>query len=250
MKVKPYFFTMLSVSLILVLLSATRALTQSRSLKMAVGLSLAPYVISETNSGISLEIVMGALKLKGYTLAPIYVPFGERVKAYEEQKLDSIMTIDERSGVQAFYSDVVTTYQNVAICLKSKHLPIARMSDLRGKHLIAFQDATIYLGEEFAAAAKAGQYEEVATQADQVLALYAGKADVIVMDKNIFLYYRAQVAKQIDVTQPIVMHGLFPKNEYKAAFTSKDVRDDFNEGLKRLRESGEYKRIMKRYIKA
>ncbi len=45
---------------------------------------------------------MGALKLKGYTLEPIYVPFGERVKAYEEQKLDGIMTIDERSGVQAF----------------------------------------------------------------------------------------------------------------------------------------------------
>ena len=81
---------MISVSVILVLLSATHVLTQSRSIKMAVGLSLAPYVIPETNSGISLEIVMGALKLKGYTLDPIYVPFGERVKAYEEQKLDGI----------------------------------------------------------------------------------------------------------------------------------------------------------------
>jgi len=196
-----------------------------------------------------LEIVRGALKLKGYTLDPIYVPFGERVKAYEEQKLDGIMTIDERSGVQAFYSDVVTTYQNVAISLKSKNLPIARLSDLRGKHLIAFQDATIYLGEEFTAAAKASQYEEVATQADQVLALYAGRADVIVLDKNIFLYYRDKVAKQIDVTQPIVMHDLFPQNDYKAAFAAKDVRDDFNEGLKRLRESGECERIIKRYIR-
>src|SRR5712691_12547876 len=64
-KVRRYFFTMISVSVILVLLSATHVLTQSRSIKMAVGLSLAPYVIPETNSGISLEIVMGALKLKG-----------------------------------------------------------------------------------------------------------------------------------------------------------------------------------------
>ncbi len=51
------------------------------------------------------------------------------------------------------------------------------------------------------------------------------------------------------MTQPIVMHDLFPQNDYKAAFAAKDVRDDFNEGLKRLRESGEYERIIKRYTR-
>jgi polar amino acid transport system substrate-binding protein len=46
-------------------------------LKVAIGLSLPPYVISESNSGFELDLVREALAKAGYAIKPVYMDFGQ-----------------------------------------------------------------------------------------------------------------------------------------------------------------------------
>ena len=53
----------------------------------------------------------------------------------------------------------------------------------------------------------------------------------------------------MDTGQAVRFHPIFPPTEYFVAFRDKALRDSFNRGLKRLRDSGEYRRIEARYAR-
>ena len=82
------------------------------------------------------------------------------------------------------------------------------------------------------------RYGEIADQSNQVKLLFLGRADAIVMDINIFKYFRRNI-KDSDVGADVVISQIFPPTAYKVAFVDKDVRDRFNAGLEdsRLRAS-------------
>jgi len=52
----------------------------------------------------------------------------------------------------------------------------------------------------------------------------------------------------VDTTQPIDMWTVFPKVSFRVGFVDKKIRDDFNDALKQLRETGRYDEIIKKYI--
>jgi len=216
---------------------------------MAVGLALPPYNIPETNSGMELEIVREALKLKGYDIVPKYVPFARVKRELKNHTVDGALTITPDSGIEAFYSDRHIICQNVAVSLKKNNFNIRSIPDLKDKSVLAFQDATIYLGRDFAA--MAGQntdYREIAKQQLQINLLYSNRVDTVVLDENIFYYHRMK-NDMVDISQPIDIWRIFPPSPFNVAFIDKTVRDDFNEGLKELRESGRYDEIVQKYIK-
>ncbi|MBF0289428.1 MAG: ABC transporter substrate-binding protein [SAR324 cluster bacterium] len=220
----------------------------AEDLHIAIGRSLPPYVIQKSNSGMELDIVRESLKHKGYSLKPRYVALKQVPIVYNKKWVDGAMTITEDFGINAYFSDVVMTYQNFAITLAKNNLQINLIEDLQGKSIVAFQNAKIYLGEAFSKAVQSNpSYSEVANQLYQVNRLYSGRADVVISDKNIFLYYKIQ-AQVPDTKQKIVFHSVFPPNPYKVAFREQKIRNDFNVGLKQLRESGRYQKIIQHYI--
>ena len=168
----------------------------------------------------------------------------------KEKSVDCALTINEASGVTGvFYSQSHITYQNVVVALKAKGLKIARADDLKALRVVAFQEATNYLGNEFRAMAKANtNYSEVANQEAQVKMLYQDRADAIVMDVNIYKYFK-QAIKDVKVDAEVTLYPIFPPTNYKVAFTSKEVCQKFNESLNKLKASGKYETIFKTYIK-
>lgn len=74
-------------------------LGESRELTLAVGLTIPPYNIPETNSGIELDIVREALKAKGYSIKPKYVPFARRNLELSNREADGVLTINTDSGI-------------------------------------------------------------------------------------------------------------------------------------------------------
>ena len=63
------------------------------------------------------------------------------------------------------------------------------------------------------------------------------------MDKNIFKYYLKQAylegkLTEKDLKQQAICHQIFPPTEYKFAFLSEQIRDDFNAGLKQITQDG------------
>jgi len=156
------------------------------------------------------------------------------------------------SGVKAFYSDSHVTYRNFAITLASRDIRLDRVEDLAGKSVLAFQNARSYLGPAYAAAIAANpHYREEAGQALQPLLLFLGRTDVVIADRNIFTWFAAtpEVTTKSDATQAVRFHPIFPPTDYYVAFRTEALRDSFNRGLKRLRDSGEVQRIRERYAR-
>ncbi len=234
--------------LIIVLLAlCISATVHARDVTLVAGLSLPPYIIQDSNSGMEYEIIKEVLAGNGHTLVLKYVPFVRLTVDYK--KYDGAVTINESSGVAGNYSDVVITYQNDAISLKDKNVQINGMSDLSDKRIIAFQNATKYLGPDFKAAVSGNpEYKEQGKQILQVKMLYSGRADAIVSDINIFKYYRKQIT-DVDTNAPITYHGIFPGTDYKVLFNDSALRDAFNQGLAGLKSSGRYEAIKSSYVK-
>ncbi len=235
-------------SIFVVAFASCPSFAAPKELTLAVGLAIPPYNIPETKSGIELDIVREALKDKGYTIKPKYVPFVRVKRELKDQTVDGALTINPDSGIEAFYSDEHITCENVVISLKENKFNIKDVNDLRGKSVLAFQDATIYLGKDFASMAKENpEYREITKQQLQINLLYSNRVDTIVLDKNIFYYHR-QRNDMVDTSQPIDTWHIFPPTPFSVAFVDEEVRNDFNEGLKQLRKTGRYDEIWEKYI--
>ena len=228
-------------------------LGQAAEIKIGVSLSIPPYVIQETNSGLELELLNQALAVKGHTASIHYLPLARTFHELREGKLDGIINIKDGMLDNVFYSNVAITYQNCAISLEANHLNINNIDDLKNKQVVSFQRASSLLGEEFAKMAKANSgYQEQARQVQQVYMLMKHRADVVVMDKNIFKYYLKQAylegkLTEKDSTQQAICHQIFPPTEYKFAFLSEQIRDDFNAGLKQITQDGSLVALQEKY---
>jgi polar amino acid transport system substrate-binding protein len=227
----------------------TMTVSAQTQIKAVVALNLPPYIMQGSDNGVDADIVRAALAAENYTLKLEYVPFARVSVSMASKTADAAFPINESSGVTGvYYSDSHISYQNVVVALKSKGLKIASPADLIGLRVVAFGQAPNYLGPDFAAMAKANKnYSEIADQQSQVKMLFKDRADALVMDINIFKYFRQNI-KDMDVSQDVAFYEIFPPTAYKVAFTSKEVCDKFNAGLKALKASGKYAQIFKTYI--
>jgi polar amino acid transport system substrate-binding protein len=236
--------------LLVVLFTACVQSARAEELKLAVGLTLPPFVFSESDTGIDLEIVQESLASKGYSVKPVYVVFGRTAIDLKTDKVDGALTVSRERGIDNIYlSDEYICYQNVAVALQSKGFQVNSLKDLAGKRITAFQDATKILGPDFLAAAESSSsYYEIPDQENQVALLFKDRADIIILDLNIFKYYQ-QNSKRVDTTKPVDYFAVFPPSCFSVGFKSVKIRDDFNAGLKELRASGRYDEIFRKYIK-
>lgn len=226
---------------------ATIAPQQKTSpIKLGIGWTRPPYVFQDSNTGMELDIVRHIFQSQGYVIEPHYMPLVRVPRNLKKQEIDVALTASEALSLEHMYfSDTYITYQNVAVSLHSKKLTIESTQDLAQHAVVAFQNATKYLGESYHRAVEHNpKYSENPDQEQQVRMLFAQRCDVAVMDINIFLHYR----QQLGATQAVDIHPLFPPNHYKAAFISQSLRDTFNQGLAKLRDSGTYAQIQQQYL--
>ena len=223
---------------------------QAREVSVVIGFSLSPYVIPDEQRGMEFDIVKEALALEGHSMLAQYVPLGRVHKVMEMGRADAAFTQRVDTAASAYLSDVYIIYRNYAITLASRDIKIDKLEDLAGKSILAFQNASNYLGPAYKAVAQANPtYREEAKQISQPILLFLGRVDVVVADRNIFNWFShdPEVTAKVDSSQAVRYHPLFPPTEYRVAFRDQELRDSFNRGLAKLRSSGEYGRIVARY---
>lgn len=227
----------------------------SEKLTVVFGATLAPWVLSDTNEGIIIDLLKATMTPLGFEIAPLYLPYARRTKAYQTGNVDvvsdmNLNTIKEH-GLKGFFSDTAYSYENFAFSLHKKKFHFTQISDLENYSLLSWQDASVHLGDTYAKMANNNiQYSETFDQFVQVKMLFLEKFDVIQMDANIFDYYRAKIAStnKVDVSAKVDRFALFGASPNGFLFKSAVLRDKFNVQLQRLKESGEYQKIFKRYI--
>jgi len=220
---------------------------------MAFGERIPPFCFPETNSGIELEIIGAALAYKGHVLKPSYFPFARIPIAFRAHAVAAAMTDlgEDMDKLGAHYGSPAVFYDNVFISLKERHLGISKPEDLRNLTVISFAGAARRYPEWLAQAQKEGRYFEQNDQALQVLTLDKGRYDLVLSDRNIYRYFSLQLAKEKGIhLKPVEEHSFVKLNpqDYRPVFWDARIRDDFNAGLKHIKETGQFDAIYRKYL--
>lgn len=232
-----------------ILCASVNANVYAQTLTIGIGLSKPPYVIQEKNAGAEYEIIERALNIAGYKMKPRYMPLLRITHELNGGAIDAGMNMRAHMAIDGFFSDVVMTYQNFAVTKADSPLNLKTIADLSDKSLVAFQNAHKLLGAEFTKAVKDNKkYAEIANQALQVKMLAAGRVQIVVADFRIFLHFKKQMELEMDKTLDVKFHRLFNPTPYRVAFRNRIIRDKFDQGIAILRETGEYDRILAKYI--
>lgn len=231
-----------------VLLPWLATMVPAQELRVGFGTNKPPYVFEGEPRGLEYDLVSRAAQYAGFEVKAHYVPMERLHLMLRRGEIDAITTTNHGSGVGAYYSEVYIHYHNVAVALAERGYHIETIADLGRYSISTFQRARLLMGPEFERMAlNHPRYREEAQQINRNRLLYSGRIDVVVGDERIIRYFDREVADQVDVTQPLTWYELFPPTPYRVGFRLDTQRQRFDEGLYKLRESGEYEQIIQRY---
>lgn len=217
-------------------------------LHVGFGTHKPPYIYEGESRGLEYDLIERAAHNAGFEVTVYYAPMERLHLMLRRGEIDAIATTHQRSGVQAYYSDTYIYYHNAAVALAGRGYHIERIADLSKYSISTFQRARLLLGPEFGRMAMSNpHYREEALQINRNRLLYSGRVDVVIGDRRILNYFNREVADQVDVTQPLSWFYIFPPTPYRVGFRLQEQRKRFNQGLRMLRESGEYQLIEQRY---
>ena len=220
-----------------------------RDLVIATSSSIPPYVITDQHRGIVVEVLQEALLPHGHQIEFVYAPNRRVEHMIEEQQVDGVYNLAAGSLDRVHYSDAIIDYHNVAITLADFPRKIDSLASLQDLRVVVFQNAPKFLGPEFVELINAGHdFPEVSNQRSQVLMLFRGRADVIIMEQRIFEYFHNQLRSSGEIGGGYRIHTLFPPAPRYAAFVDEEIRDQFNAGLRKLKDSGRLQAIIERYL--
>jgi polar amino acid transport system substrate-binding protein len=222
---------------------------------MAFGESIPPFSFPDTHSGIEIEIISAALAIHGHSIKPSYLPLARVPFNFKQGKVDAAMTDlgEDMLAFGAYYGEPAVIYDNVFISLEERDLTINKPQDLRGLNIVSFQGAHKRYPEWLTMGKNNGLYAEHFRQENQALLLERGHFDLVLSDINIFKYYQIQAQQRLGmVFKPVKFHHFvdLDPNDYRPVFWQKQIRDDFNDGLKKIKQTGEYQAIYDKYLLA
>ena len=146
---------MLAHFLLISLLIFSTTLMAKQVLKIGVG-NFPPFFVEKENKGIFIEITNEIFKqLPEYTVQYLFMSNDRLLHEINSGKrIDAACNIFADSKVNAYLSEPIFRYRDVAVSKKSEQLKINNISDLQGKSIAAYQGATELLGSEFKKMAK------------------------------------------------------------------------------------------------
>lgn len=229
-------------------------ITVAEEVVMAFSQEIPPYIFEKENKGIEIDIISAALAYKGHTLRPLYIPLGRIPIVFNSELVDAAMgdmgvDLQEEGG---FYADPTVIYDNVFITLKNRNISIKIPSDLDSLQVVSFQGAEKRYPEWLSKVTHEKRFFGISDQLTQVKLLYLERYDVVLSDRNIFKYFSNKVSSMNIVEVTDVDEHIFTiiePEDYRPVFRNEKIRNDFNFGLKKLKESGAYQSIYDNYMK-
>lgn len=213
-----------------------------------------PFVFGIDGKGLEIDIFREALALEGHGLTVKHFDNGALVDAVARGRVDAVATAHSDDPnlcrVERFIQ-----FENVAISLESKSLEVDKIDDLVSYRVVAWERAYKDLGERFFqlfAPENRGSdstYLEHHSQEAQVKMFWMDRADLLVIDKVIFEWYRNQMPPALQSQRPVRFHPLFETpTYYPALFADEALCQEFRTGLRKLKSRGGYQDLYESYI--
>lgn len=221
---------------------------------MLAGLSKPPFVIAEEDKGMQIEIIEAAFANSDRVVHFTYLPLSRHLDVFQSREFDGVITLAEQAKVKGIYlSTPYIIYQNVVVTLADSALDINNFDDLVNLKVAAFQGAVRFLGEKYSDTFKnSTSYTELADQKSQIGLLFSGRVDAVVMDVNIFKHLLANKRHEDShrkiYNKKYLMHFLFKPKVYTAGFKSKQLSQQFDQGVKAIIANGSYQKIIDSYL--
>lgn len=215
-----------------------------------------PYLWVEKGEvrGIELEIMQAALEPRGYKVVGKPLPINRMWRTFTNGDLDFAagLQLGEVQGA-IFYSDEFLEYADIAIGKAGQDLHLASANDLFHHKVVAWQNAFADLGLDRknlpdAPHVPGGGFIEAPDSESEIRFFWAGRAEVMVIDKFIYAWYLQKLREAPETKTGITLYDIFsPQIRVRVGFRDAKLCDEFNAGLKAIRDNGTYARIMDHY---
>ncbi len=215
--------------------------------------SIKPFALPESNSGLQSEIIRAAFATQAVQTEIVFLPGARAWGDYAHGDIDVITNAKPDSQLSIVLSSwPVLTFYNSAITLKSKSLKLRSVRDLGNLRVLAFQNASRFLGPEYADMAAANKnYGESSTV--RAMMLQEDRVDTIISQPDVFrfsLITQAKMLNRVAELDAFEYHKIFPtSNKYWLGFRTESLRDQFERGIAAIYASGEIDKIFSRYQK-
>jgi len=226
-------------------------LLAKQELRVGVG-NFPPFFIENGERGLFLDITK-----KIFELMPEYdatFTFMSNSKLLREINkgggIDVACNIFAGSNVDAYLSEPLFRYTDVAVSKKENNFIINNVSDLKKRSISAYQGAIDLLGEDFKQMAYENKsYTEHGQPSETTLLVAMGKKDVRVGDVFIFLYdiSKNKYKKRGVNANDFKIHWLWSDVFTHMAFRDESIRDKANKAILEIQNNGVLEQIYKEH---
>tara|TARA_R110001583_G_scaffold52337_1_gene162602 strand:- start:3358 stop:4215 length:858 start_codon:yes stop_codon:yes gene_type:complete len=215
------------------------------SISFSTSDSIAPYFFADEEIGVQYDLLKAALDSKNIAIKEIvHAPNLRAQRLVRTHKIDCMInTPDNVAGL--FYTQSLIEYKNSAFYLSKNNLNIEKISDLNTLSVLGFQNSKQYLGNKFKDIANGNpHFSEITNQKSQVVMLFNGYVQVIVLERRIFEYYRYLLASKLDTSVAVTEVSLFEPAQRKIACHDKITAEEIDSAITSLKQSNRYQDIL------
>ncbi len=220
-----------------------------QNIEMLAGLPKPPFIIEKNGAGLQLDLIRQAFDSVNYSVNFSHVPAGRSITSFKRFNADGITLLPKDYNYPSIYvSKPYISYQNVAVSLADNHFIIDHVTGLKGKSIIAFQNAKKFMSAEYnTSVGYASTYREFSDQIKQINMLFSRRIEVIILDVSIFKHFiKSHVGGRYD--QAFNIHYIFEERDYAAGFRNEAYRDLFDLGISKIKAQGIYQQVIERYM--
>jgi polar amino acid transport system substrate-binding protein len=218
---------------------------EDKTINFATSSSIEPYFFVDKKGGLQYELLNAALEMSHLQLGEITFATNRRaLRLVKTKNIDCLINAPSNSD-GLFLTQSLIDYQNSVFFLTKNKLKIDTIQDLKHYSLIGFQNADHFLGEEFFDLSKTHKnYNEIASQQNQVLMLFSERIQAIILERQIFNYYRNQLSDRIKFPYEVTQVILFDQSPRYIACHDPDTTVLVDEAISQLKQTNQYQQIL------
>jgi len=240
--------------LLIVLLIVVCSNGWAKELTVMFGDSRPPFISQDPPSGISYELFKLISSRLQWNFQAQFAPNKRMEYELSNMKVDVIVEV-QKGNDNLFYSDPYIAYRNFAVSRSQDKVNFLDYSDLKGRSVCAWQNATKNLGAEFEKqVSNFSAYKEFPLQEDQVRYWLSKQCEVIIIDDTLLKWWvnalnpafeqRKRGMDEDLVFAPLPSQMLW----WYVAFSNENLRDSFNLELQNIRSNQEYEKIREQVV--